>query len=61
MNLQLIKNEIDSGGVFIGEYEDILKLLKYINNEMIISISLIHHKAIEIKKVNNNYIVNPCL
>ncbi|MCH1964444.1 hypothetical protein MCG45_16560 [Clostridium perfringens] len=61
MNLKLIKNEIDSGGVFIGEYKEISEILKYIDREMIISFSLIHHKAIELKKIDNNYVINPCL
>ncbi|MGV2640153.1 hypothetical protein GNF86_01685 [Clostridium perfringens] len=61
MNLKLIKGEIDRGGVFIGEYKEIVEVLKYIDNEMNIPFSLIHHKAIELKKINNNYVVNPCL
>lgn len=55
-----IKNEIDNGGVFIGEYEEIIEVLKYIDNEIIIPFSLIHHKAIQLKKINNNYIINLC-
>lgn len=61
MNLQLIKNEIDRGGIFIGEYKEIIEVLKYIDNEMIIPFSFIHHKAIELKKIDNNYVINPCL
>ena len=61
MNLQLIKNEIDRGGIFIGEHKEIVEVLKYIDREIIIPFSLIHHKAIELKKIDNNYIINPCL
>lgn len=61
MNLQLIKGEIDNGGAFIGEYKEISEILKYIDREMIIPFSLIHHKAIELKKIDNNYVINPCL
>lgn len=59
--LNEIKKEIDNGGVFIGEYEEIIGIPKYINSETNIPFSLIHHKAIELKKIDNNYIINPCL
>lgn len=56
-----IKHEIDKGASFIGEYKEISEILKYIDNEMNIPFSLIHHKAIELKKIDNNYVINPCL
>ena len=59
--LNEIKKEIDNGGVFIGEYREIIEILKYIDNKTNIPFSLIHHKAIELKKIDNNYIINPCL
>ena len=61
LGIDKIKNEIDNGGVFIGEYEEIREILKYINNEINVPSSLIHHKAIELKKIDNNYVINPCL
>lgn len=60
MNLKLIKDEIEDGEVFIGEYEEIKELLKYIDSEINIPFSLIHHKAIEFKKNNNDYVINLC-
>ncbi|MFY8262974.1 hypothetical protein ACOT7R_08760 [Clostridium perfringens] len=56
-----IKREIDKGASFISEHKEILEILKYIDNEMNIPFSLIHHKAIELKKIDNNYVINPCL
>lgn len=61
LGINEIKNEIDNGGVFIGEYEEIREILKYINNETNVPFSLIHHKVIELKKIDNDYVVNPCL
>jgi hypothetical protein len=60
MTLEEIIQEVDDGGVFIGEYEYIKKLLKYIDSEINVPFSLIHHKAIEFKKNNNDYVINLC-
>lgn len=61
MTLKEIIEEVDNGGVFIGEYKEIIEIPKYINSETNIPFSLIHHKAIELKKIDNNYVINPCL
>lgn len=60
MTLEEIIKEVDDGGVFIGEYKDIKKILKNIDDEMTVPFLLIHHKAIELKKNNDNYIINSC-
>lgn len=56
-----IKYELNMGNSFIGGYKEIVEVLKHIDNKINIPYSLIHHKAIEIKKIDNNYVVNPCL
>lgn len=60
MDLQLIKDEIDNGSVFIGEYEDVYRIIKKIDINMSVPYSLKHFEAIEIRKINDNYIINPC-
>ncbi|MDK0621646.1 hypothetical protein P5E90_12460 [Clostridium perfringens] len=55
MNLQLIKEEIDNGGKFIGNYEDVNRLVKYIG-DINIPYNFIHTELIEIFKINNDYI-----
>ncbi|MBO3398430.1 hypothetical protein JJB71_12855 [Clostridium perfringens] len=55
-----IKFEIDEGASFIGEYENVQDFLNYINKDYELSNLLTYYKAIEIKKNNGNYIINPC-
>ncbi|NGU31007.1 hypothetical protein G6Z34_13025 [Clostridium perfringens] len=59
MTLEEIIQEIDDGGVFIGEYESIKKILENIDKSQITPFSFSHHKAIEFKKIDEDYILNP--
>lgn len=59
MTLEEIIQEIDEGGVFIGEYEYIKKILENIDKTQIIPFSFSHHKVIEFRKIDENYILNP--
>ena len=54
MTLEEIIKEVDDGGVFIGEYENIKKILKNIHETQIIPFSFSHHKAIEFKKIDED-------
>lgn len=55
-----IKYELDMGNSFIGEYEEVESFLKYIDNNYKLSNLLTHYEAIEIKKNNSDYVLNPC-
>ena len=59
MALEEIIKEVDDGGVFIGEYEYIKKILENIDETRIIPFSFSHHKAIEFRKIDEDYILNP--
>lgn len=59
MTLEEIIKEVDDGGVFIGEYECIKKILENIDETQITPFSFSHHKAIEFKKIDEDYILNP--
>ncbi len=56
-----IESNINNGEVYICEYDELCRYFWFIDRNVTIPFSLIHHKAIELKKIDNNYVINPCL